>query len=527
MSNPDETFNFPNRDGQPADTFVVSDCVRLVNLPAPLTLTRYEYSQGEVSVNGGAFTADAVTVRSNDTLRMRLRTPEAADDTRETILQLPNGDFIGRFATRAANDDRGPQVFQVGPTRQYKQLTEVAGLLRAGDVVELDGGATYSAVRFNRAGLPEAPIWIRGVLVNGQRPVISGGSFTIDLRDSHHYILDNLEITAGTEVCVRSQANGVRVMRSYIHDCRYHGVLGSDMYSGTVVIDRTEIVRAGGQPPGANLKHPVYVATDRDSYPGSKLKVIHSYIHEFGGNGIKSRSERAEVYFNWIESQEREDSYYSVQLIGFQEYLPQPAGLDGDVVGNVLVHRSGYGVSLGGDGTGASRGHVRMVNNTLIYNDDRNEWGPAAMSVVGPINSIWATNNAFYVLGTNEGLRLWRASDADWETGAAKCTGTNNWASSSPETGADYTPPALERVSGDTNPGCATVASFDTLDVAITAGSALAGAGTSSVMPPAGYEIDNPLTTLGAVAPHVRPVSGSELIPTRREPSATMNVGAH
>ena len=65
--------------------------------------------------------------------------------------------------------------FQVGPTRTYTNLQAVARLLAPGDVVEVDGDATYTGgVTFDNDGTAAEKITIRGIRVNGQRPVLSG-----------------------------------------------------------------------------------------------------------------------------------------------------------------------------------------------------------------------------------------------------------------------------------------------------------------------------------------------------------------
>src|SRR4051812_42354503 len=71
-------------------------------------------------------------------------------------------------------------TYKVGPTRTYKSLGQVASMLAAGDIVELDGNATYSGgVVLSKSGTAASPITIRGVRVNGKRPVISGGTNTV------------------------------------------------------------------------------------------------------------------------------------------------------------------------------------------------------------------------------------------------------------------------------------------------------------------------------------------------------------
>src|SRR6185436_5833994 len=94
------------------------------------------------------------------------------------------------------------------------------------------------------------------------------------------------------------------------------------------------------------------MATDEVAHPGAVFRLQHSYVHDSdfnnagnGGNLIKSRAERNEIYYNWLENA----FYHELELIG-----PDPNGAqagwtealkreDSDVVGNVIVHRSAFG----------------------------------------------------------------------------------------------------------------------------------------------------------------------------------------
>ncbi len=66
--------------------------------------------------------------------------------------------------------------YQVGPGKPYATLQAVAGMLAPGDIVEVDGDHSYpGGVVFANPGLPDRKIEIRGITINGRRPVISGG----------------------------------------------------------------------------------------------------------------------------------------------------------------------------------------------------------------------------------------------------------------------------------------------------------------------------------------------------------------
>src|SRR5581483_7830930 len=89
--------------------------------------------------------------------------------------------------------------WQVGPGRLYTSLQAVAPLLAPGDVVEVDGNATYpGGVIFTSPGGPNNKITVRGISVNGLRPVISGGTNTVEFRLSNHYVFEGFDVTAGS-----------------------------------------------------------------------------------------------------------------------------------------------------------------------------------------------------------------------------------------------------------------------------------------------------------------------------------------
>lgn len=516
--------SFPAKNAQAPGSWVESECVRVTGLVEPLVL-EVAYDRGEVSTNDGPW-SKKITLRNDDVVRWRARTHDAADSG-NTLYLLAGDDIYGIFEHRTANADRASETFRVGPQQKYRQLTELAGILRAGDVVELDGDATYDAVEFKRAGTPTQPIWIRGVMVNGKRPVIAGGNVTLSFRRAHDYVVENVEVTGGRDVCVRVEASGIRLTNVFVHGCERHGVLGTDNGSGTLVLDRVEVTRSGAERPKESLKHGVYVATDYQTYPGSKLKVIHSYVHDNGGNAMKSRAERTEVYFNWIESGAGEGSYYALELLGFQEY-PEHDPQNGDVVGNVFIYRGRSGLRLGGDGSGESRGRARLVNNTFVAPPNYTPDGDPMLRAAFGLDAIWLSNNLFYkVGGETPGLRIWRHDQAEWVTGTAKAKGFANWVPEGSTFTDEYFPPHLQgTLRGVGNPGLGAAEDLEALELSLTEGSALIAAG-STAQPDADFVVETPLVELWSSAPERRPQSGASLRPVLRKSSTTsVNVGA-
>lgn len=412
-------------------------------------------------------------------------------------------------------------TYQVGPSRSYRQISEVAGLLNPGDIVEVDGNATYSPVTFDRPGTAAQPITIRGHRVSGRRPTLSGSDssgFTLYMRtrtqQMGYYTVEGFEITGGSQACIRNQARNVTYRDIKVYNCTRHGLLSHDYNSGSLTVSHAEFTGIGGTFAGENLKHAVYITSDQQTNPGSTCRVEYSYIHDnVTGNNIKSRCERNEFYYNWIEGA----PVYEIELIGPED---TGAGLrgDSDIVGNVLLGYHGYLVRMGTDSTGQeTRGRYRFLNNTMI---SLNANGAGITRHMGSISSIEFINNIIYAQGTS--LRLHRV-DGTWENGTEIITGRNNWISSNMSTGLSGGAGGALLASSmrGTEPGFANPTGTNTFDPRLTVGSVAINAGTTSTTGSNQYPIPNPLVTaqrhppyrlsneFNTVTPIVRAVVGS------------------
>ena len=269
-------------------------------------------------------------------------------------------------------------TYQVGPTRPHANLTALfnAVNLGPGDLVEVDGNVIYDVgtpgviMPTEDGGAAGNPVTLRGIRVNNLRPHLRGGTNTIEFQLSDHVVFEGFEvsgtgnITSGTFRCIYHHAHDVVIRDAYIHDCPRHGILGADNDSGSLLVEYSEVFNAGSN----RGNHAIYMATDEIAHPGSVFRLQYSYLHDsqfdagqIGGNLIKSRAERNEIYYNWLEGA----YYHELELIG-----PDPSGgvpenqarEDSDVVGNVIVHTGDFGsvVRFGGDATGQSYGRYRF-----------------------------------------------------------------------------------------------------------------------------------------------------------------------
>ncbi|MEP0772742.1 MAG: hypothetical protein HRF46_00040, partial [Acidobacteriota bacterium] len=334
---------------------------------------------------------------------------------------------LGTFVTAAlllgvAATPASAAVFQVGPGRTYTTLQQVAPLLNPGDLVEVDGNATYPGdIVFTRPGTAAQPITVRGIRVNGQRPLLSGGTNTVTFSTpwpytgpgADHYIFEGFEITGGSFRCLYHQAAHLTARDLHIHHCPAHGVLGADEGSGSLSLEYCEIHHCGS----GTTRHQVYMATDEANRPGSVFRMQFCFIHDgTGGNNVKSRAERNEIYYNWIEGA----VYHELELIGPDGADPNLAREDSDVVGNVLFKRNSFYVTrVGGDGTGQTNGRYRFVNNTILAGSS------AVFRIFEGIESIEMSNNVFH--RTDGVVNILRTAEAVWSTGVELIAGANNW----------------------------------------------------------------------------------------------------
>ncbi|HEX3597878.1 MAG TPA: DNRLRE domain-containing protein [Polyangiaceae bacterium] len=399
-------------------------------------------------------------------------------------------------------------TYQVGPGKQYSTLQAVAALLKPGDVVEVAGNATYTGgLRFTQAGTAAAKITIRGLPVNGVRPKISGGTSTVEFA-ANHYVFENFEVTGGTSRCVFHHADDVTIRGTSIHDCPAHGLLGADEDSGSLVLEFSEVYRCGS---GTN-EHQIYMATDETAYPGSVFRMQHCYVHDgLGGNNVKSRAERNEIYYNWVEGA----YYHELELIGPDGQDESLAREDSDVVGNVLYQgypdRTHFAIRVGGDGTGETWGRYRFSNNTIVVG---NSTTSAVFRMFDGIESVEMHDNALFRLGGGP-VTVYRDAEATWKGGQV-IGGTKNWVTS----GSTSIPSTWTSTATGASPGFADV---NGRNLHLASGSPFVNLGVSSPASPAGHPFPNPLGT-PAYEPPLHTVPSAA---TPRSVVSAIDVGAY
>ena len=236
----------------------------------------------------------------------------------------------------------------------------------------------------------------------------------------------------------------------------------------------------------------------------------HCYVHDGnGGNDVKSRAQRNEIRYNWIEGA----LYHEIELIGPDGADEALFREDSDVVGNVFRKTGdGYLARVGGDGTGQTNGRYRFLGNTVILAPGSS----AVFRLHDGLESVEMHGNVFYRAGGG-GVQILGDSDASWVTGKAEIAGSHNWIpSDSTEVPATWT----STLTG-TDPG---FASAEALDFRPAAASALRGHGVADPAGSPGFPFPSPLASPLSHPPQHAIEAFDGAIP--RVASGSLDVGA-
>lgn len=387
-------------------------------------------------------------------------------------------------------------TYAVGASRPYATLQQLlaAVTLQPGDLVEVDGGASYAGgVVLRQSGTSAQPITIRGLRIGGQRPILAGGANTIEFRQSNHIVFEGFEITGGSSRCVFVPAAFITLRDLLVRDCPQMGILSSDQLSGSITLEYSEIRSSGS----GDSRHSLYIQTDEIAYPDSVFRMRYNYVHSgAGGNLLKSRAERNEIHYNWFEGA----TYHELELIGPDQFTQQSGWSvdlkreDSEVLGNVIVHPGSFGAVMrfGGDGTGETRGRYRVVNNTIVVNGAGASY--TVFRLFSGIESVEAHNNVIW-RSTAGTLNIERTVEAEWVAGR-RVAGSNNWINAS----ASVVPAEWTAGLSGATPAFANAAAFDFRPAA---GSPLLGAGNANPVSPAAWPFPSP-TLLPAFLPPIR-----------------------
>ncbi|MCX8155991.1 MAG: hypothetical protein N3J91_06025 [Verrucomicrobiae bacterium] len=336
----------------------------------------------------------------------------------------------------------------VGPGQTHSNLQSVAPLLKAGDVVEVAGNAIYPGdVRLQASGNATQPIVIRGRPVDGRRPILAGvqGTEAAVIRiTGDYYVLEDLEITGGGDTNatrgIRNVGHGTLLRRVAVYDVAGHGILNSDA-AGSLTLSHVTVARCGQ----GELFHQIYVGMDAAKYPDAVFRMEFCHVYDGrGGNNVKSRARRTELFYNWLEGAWGRE----LELLGPDRH-GQPASqgplirCDAVVVGNVLHKSRGIlasAVRVGGDGSGTSHGRAQFIHNTILMTPKAAAAG--VFKLQDALEALEVYHSVFYAEGRS--LRLLYDPGLQYRS-----TGAHNWV----PRGSTHLPRAWQNTHTGTDPG--------------------------------------------------------------------------
>ena len=348
----------------------------------------------------------------------------------------------------------GAATLEVGPDARYTTIDDAMADVQPGDVVEVQGDQTYNGTitfRPEHGGKAGNPVTVRGILVNGHRPRLTGsgpGEYDemVVLLNANHFVLESFEVDGDGDdsaSCIVNKADDVLLRDLVVHDCAMQGgLVGNDFDSGSLTLEYSDFYHNGN----GESSHQIYMATDEVAYPGSVFRMQFCYVHDgSGGNNVKSRAERNEIYYNWIGGA----MYHELDLIGPDTGDEGLAREDSDVVGNMFVKSTEWRIArLGGDGSGTTAGRYRFVNNTMVLSSD----SKTAISLQESVESLEMYNNVIY---GPSGVQIYDVNEASGPK--TSFAGSNNWVLD----GAESIPSSWTNTVTGSSPGWGDTSNYD------------------------------------------------------------------
>lgn len=342
-------------------------------------------------------------------------------------------------------------VYQVGPGKTYTKLQDVANMLKPGDAVEVDGSATYPAnIVLSQNGTSSQWITISGKKTStGSRPKIIG-SGTIGFNITADYVIIQGFDVSGCPKGVGVFGNKIIIRDCIIHD-NNHGLIGYGTGTGSVTVEYCEFY-GNAIPTGGAVQHQIYMATDEIAHPDAIFRLQYCYLHDaVQGDNVKSRAQRNEIYFNWIESAGSVGH-------GLGLFAPDPsdnsavdintAREDAEVVGNVIIQNRNACARIGGDFAGyPTNGRYRFINNTFVQSGTRGD----IIRTFNTIETLEMYNNVCYNSQSGADFRIINDGDGTWLHAPRTLIGSNNWVM----TGAHLVPSTTEwanTITGNVSP---------------------------------------------------------------------------
>lgn len=272
-------------------------------------------------------------------------------------------------------------MLQVGPGKTFAVPSAAAAVAQSGDVVLISAGdyrgdvARWSASNLTICGVGgRARVHADGRNAAGKGIwVIGGANVTVDSIEFH-----DAKVPDRNGAGIRAEHTGSLVIRNSGFFDNENGILGGDVASATVSIDKSEFARNGF---GDGFSHNIYVGT------AGKLTVTNSFFHEARiGHNLKSRARENRI----------ENSYFMDGPAGTSSYLADfPNGgavyLRGNLFQKGPKADNSNAIAYAAEGLRWTVNTFELVHNTVVVTRQ----GGSYLSAPSGTQSVTLTGNLF------------------------------------------------------------------------------------------------------------------------------------
>ena len=258
----------------------------------------------------------------------------------------------------AAAGGASAATLSVGPGKTYAAPCAAFAKAKAGDIIQIEGGKTYSG---DVCAISVSDLTIRGV--NGRPKIDAAGKNSQGkgtwIVKGNNIVVENVEMYGATVpdrngAALRLEGTNFTLRSSYLHD-NQNGILTGSNGSSNLVVEHSEF---GFNGYGDGKTHNLYIGNI------ASLVFRFNYSHDAKvGHNLKSRAKLNTISYNRFSSTTGKPSYE----------IDLPNGGTSYVIGNVIHQPSSHNnpamIAYAMEGTTNPGQDLYVVNNTFL-NDD-------------------------------------------------------------------------------------------------------------------------------------------------------------
>ena len=300
---------------------------------------------------------------------------------------------LALIATAAFDADAATR--SVGPGKTYATPCAAFAGAAAGDIVEIDGAATYTG---DVCGIYTSNLTIRGV--NGRPKINANGSNAMGKGTwvviGNDVVIENVEMYGAAVpdlngAALRLEGNNFTLRGSFLHD-NENGILGGITATSNILIENTEFGHNGH---GDGRSHNLYIGNV------ASLTFRYNYSHDANvGHNLKSRAQLNTITYNRFSS--TPPGQTGTTASGQPSYeIDLPNAGTAYVIGNVIeqpsINQNPSMLAFGEEGATNVSQDLYVVNNTFL-NDDSSR-GTFIFAGSGVTVPVLMQNNIFAGVG--------------------------------------------------------------------------------------------------------------------------------